>query len=286
MHSVTFELEEAPTSRDRNPAAKQFRWVVLIPIGHVPQIDYSLDDDGALIIARWRSKHLQAGLPTIDELASFVDCPLSDDDKIPISANFFNGLVSSSLELHDICTPNDVQPLFRLGHGGTRLDKIFWVVASSPPYGGTERAFIHFWDDNIRGVVELLLPTGRSMRNSSEHTATMRCRPDYAFLVNNFCPFRGEERSPESTADPKQELADKLAWAYDPAPYVLGEVVEVTSICISHWCFGRLLCDRTLLHSGGDLPSTAGSKSPIRARYRVGRSKTQSRPNQEYLPLD
>ena len=51
----------------------------------------------------------------------------------------------------------------------------------------------------------------------------MLCRPDYAFLVNNLCPFRGEEKAPESNADPKQELADKLAWAYDPAPYVFGE---------------------------------------------------------------
>ncbi|KAI9455621.1 hypothetical protein HD554DRAFT_2178403 [Boletus coccyginus] len=179
-------------------------------------------EDGALIIARWRSKHLQAELPTIDELASFVDHPLSDDEKIPISINYFNGLLSSPLELHDICTPNDVQLLFRPGHGGTLLDKIFWAVATSPPYDGTQRAFISFWDNNIRDIVELLLPTGWSIRNSKEHTATMRCRPDYAFLMNNLCPFRGEEKSPQSTADAKQELADKVAWAYDPAPYVLG----------------------------------------------------------------
>ncbi|KAI9455635.1 hypothetical protein HD554DRAFT_267293 [Boletus coccyginus] len=179
-------------------------------------------EDGALIVARWRSKHLQAELPTIDELASFVDHPLSDDDKIPISINYFNGLLSSPLELHDICTPNDVQLLFRPGHGGTRLDKIFWAVATSPPYDGTQPAFISFWDNNIRDIMELLLPTGRSIRNSKEHTATMRCRPDYAFLMNNLCPFRGEEKSPQSTADAKQELADKVAWAYDPAPYVLG----------------------------------------------------------------
>lgn len=192
-------------------------------IGHVPRIDCL--DDGAPIIARWRSKHIQAGLPTIDELANFVDRPLSDDDKIPISLNFFNALVSSSLERHDVCTPNDIQLLFRVGHGGTLLDRIFWVVAGNPPYDGTEQAFIHFWDENVREVVELLHPTGRSTRNSSKHTATMGCRPDYAFLINKLCLFRGEERSPESTDNPKQELADKLAWAYDPAPYVLGEVV-------------------------------------------------------------
>jgi hypothetical protein len=84
------------------------------------------------------------------------------------------------------------------------------------------------------------------------HTATMRCHPDYAFLVNKLCPFQGVEKSPESTDNPKQELADKLAWAYDLVPYVLGEVVEVTSVWISHRCYDRLLYDRSLPHSGGN----------------------------------
>ena len=85
------------------------------------------------ILARWRSEHVQTELPTIDELTSFVDRPLSDDDKIPISVDFFDGLVSSPWEANDARTPNDLQLLFRVGRGGTLLDRIFWVVAESPP---------------------------------------------------------------------------------------------------------------------------------------------------------
>ena len=159
------------------------------------------------ILARWQSEHVQTELPTIDELTSFVDRPLSDDDKIPISVNIFDGLVSSPWEANDVCTPNDLQLLFRVGHGGTLLDRIFWVVVESPPYGGTDETFIHFWDQNVRLVVELVLPTGRSMRNSSKHTVTMDCRPDYGFLIKKLCAFRGEEESPESTANPKQKFS-------------------------------------------------------------------------------
>ena len=190
------------------------------------------------------------------------------------------------MDQHNVCTLDDIEHLFRVGHSHTQLDRFFWTIMGNPPCGGTEASFHHFWDKNIREVVECLVPTGRSIRNSSEHTVTMTCHPDYAFLIDNLCPFQGEEQSPDSIVDPKQELADKIVWIYDPAPYVLGEVVEVTLICISHCCFDRLLCDRTFCHSGGDLPSTAGSGSPSCAEYCVSKSKPQSRPNQECLPFD
>lgn len=191
----------------------------------MPRLDYL--ENGARIIERWRSKRIKGELPTIAELARVVDNPLSDEDKIPISVNRFEGLVSSSIELQDVCTSDDVQLLFRAGHGDTPLDKLFFAVMDTPPTDGTEAAFIHFWDTNVRTVVELLLPIGRSTRNSSLHTATASLRPDYAFLLNKLCPFRGEEKPPGSTDDPRKELASKLAWAYKPAPYVLGKVVVI-----------------------------------------------------------
>ena len=88
---------------------------------------------------------------------------------------------------------------------GTLLDRIFWAVEGSAPYGETQQDFIHFWDKNVREVVELLLPTGRSMCSSSGYAATVSCRPDCPFLINNLCPFRGGEESPESTANLEQE---------------------------------------------------------------------------------
>ncbi|RHZ83623.1 hypothetical protein Glove_89g98 [Diversispora epigaea] len=46
--------------------------------------------------------------------------------------------------------------------------------------------------------------------------------PDYGFIINHVCLFRGEEKSPTNDKDAKAELQNKLCWVYDPAPYVLG----------------------------------------------------------------
>jgi hypothetical protein len=158
-------------------------------------------------------------------LARIVDLPLPEDEKIPISANRMEGLVTSSIDVENFCTSDDVNVLFRAGYGNTPLDKFFFAAADAPPTYGTEDSFIHFWDKNVRDILELILPQGRSTRNSSQHTATGSLRPDYAFLLNKLCPFRGEEKAPQNDDDPKKELADKLAWAYEPAPYVLGKLI-------------------------------------------------------------
>lgn len=73
-------------------------------------------------------------------------------------------------------------------------------------------------------VLEHLIPAGRSSRSTGS-----LC-PDYAFLLRELCPFRGEEKPPGSREDPKAELSDKLAWAYDPAPYVLGWLMLILKL--------------------------------------------------------
>ena len=35
-------------------------------------------------------------------------------------------------------------------------------------------------------------------------------RPDFAFLLQENCPFRGEEKGPDNPDDPRVELVDKL----------------------------------------------------------------------------
>ena len=67
------------------------------------------------------------------------------------------------------------------------------------------------------------MPSGTSIRDFNRHTDTKKNRPDYGFLKDNVCPFRGEEKHSESREDPKAELSDKLTWIYSPAPYVFGE---------------------------------------------------------------
>ena len=80
-----------------------------------------------------------------------------------------------------------------------------------------------FWDDNIRKLLEHLIPEGKTIRNGNQHTEKRKLRPDFGFLLKKICPFRGEEKGPDNSEDPKAELADKLNWVYDSAPYMLGE---------------------------------------------------------------
>ena len=128
------------------------------------------------------------------------------------------------------CTRANVEALFRSEDAGySALDKIFFIVAEHPPQSETEALFHSFWDSNVRTILELLIPYGRSIRDSSQRTATASLRPDYGFLLRNLCTFRGEEKPPDSNEDPRAELSNKLAWAYDPAPYVFGQLMSTMS---------------------------------------------------------
>jgi hypothetical protein len=174
-----------------------------------------------MIIDRWRNKHAKNALPSLIELERIADSPLSEEEKIPLSPSRFNDLISS-VNLRDICTEDDVRVLFDSRPGGGPLDEVFFTVAKSPPDSGTEDFFISFWDRNIRDILEIVVPAGRSLRNSNFNTATGNLRPDYGFLVDDRCVFRGEEKPPRSTDDPREELVSKLEWVYTPAPFVLG----------------------------------------------------------------
>ena len=74
----------------------------------------------------------------------------------------------------------------------------------------------------------MLLPTGIAIRDSSLHTSAQKMRPDFGFIVNNVCIFRGEEKLPSNIEDPKAELCHKLTWIYSPAPYIFG--VPITGL--------------------------------------------------------
>lgn len=175
------------------------------------------------ILSRW-SKQLER-LPSPTELRGFLDEPLSEDEKVPLKGEDFEQLLSSLP--HDICTKDDVGILFRIcdSDWSPSLRSFFShvIMNFTPPDSGSEASFITLWDDHIRKLLQLLLPTGLSIRDSSFHTSTRKLRPDYGFLLGNVCLFRGEEKSPTSMDDPKAELRDKLTWIYDPAPYIFGE---------------------------------------------------------------
>jgi hypothetical protein len=201
------------------------------------------------ILCRW-SKKSKLSLPSISELPRLLDKPLSHDEKIPLTRIQFDNLLSGLTEVKDICHRDDVERLFRISdsEASEALHLIFYnaAVQPAPPEDGTEASFISFWDDNIRKILELLVPSGKSIRGSSCHTNTQKSRPDYGFLKNNVCSFRGEEKPPESRDDPKAELSYKLTWTYSPAPYVFGEYNYSSIICafllITIFVSCRVLC--------------------------------------------
>ena len=175
----------------------------------------------------WQAKRIKGELPKIDELPRIADLPLLESEKIPVTARQMRDLVSrpSDMVLDDFCSQSDVDLLFRLGAGNILGDKIFVAIFKGPPaLNGTEKLFHSFWDTNIRDILEIVLPRGRSIRHSSRNTETGNLRPNYAYLLKNLALFRGEDKSPSNHEDnPKDELSVKLEWAYRPAPYVLGE---------------------------------------------------------------
>ena len=125
-------------------------------------------------------------------------------------------LVSGTCELEDAAL------LFRANDASTPLDRIFFTVLDDPPEDGNEASLHSFWDDNIRKVLHVLVPNGRSIRNCINDATVRDLRPDYAFIVGTLCVFRGEEAGVGSYIDTKAILARKMEWTYDPAPYVFG----------------------------------------------------------------
>ncbi|GMF09120.1 unnamed protein product [Phytophthora lilii] len=80
--------------------------------------------------------------------------------------------------------------------------------------------------DNLEPCVDFLYQVGRSNR------------PDYLFIVDSVCVFRGEEKAPGEQIDtPRRELFHKLIWSYGDAPYLFGYAAvgyEVRLYAITH----------------------------------------------------
>ena len=182
-----------------------------------------------MVTEKWKSKRLKKSLPSLEELAGFINSPLVPSEKIPITQPMFDSLVSSLYP--GICSQDNVASVFRVVPNSDPNFTLFFQAASNhPPPPGTEYSYVYFWDSNIRAILERLLPAAKILRNSSHHTSTANLRPDLALLLEALCVLRGEEK-PDDTDDPKGELRDKLLWVYDDAPYLLGECLLRASRC-------------------------------------------------------
>jgi hypothetical protein len=166
-----------------------------------------------------------------------------------------------------MCSKRDLDTLFMIGVEVPALSIIFTAASRPPPSNGTECAFVSFWDDNIRKIIELLIPNGTSIRNDNQHTETRNLRPSFGFLLGTACPLRGEEKGPGEVADPRAELVDKLkadefGWVYNPAPFMLGKCLRcyilISTIFIGYYCRGSEMTLCAIL-----VPDTPRSKARI-----------------------
>jgi hypothetical protein len=171
-----------------------------------------------------RAKKTRTQLPPLRDLFAILDRPLDEAERVTISNEAYDDLITPLHERDDTCKEEDVAILFKRGDIDvlSPLSNLYAVVVESPGATGTEEYYRGFWDKNIKDVVELVSQHGKSFRSNNRNTETKRMRPDFGLLIQDVCVFRGEEKGPENPEDPRAELVDKLTWVYDPAEYMLG----------------------------------------------------------------
>jgi hypothetical protein len=175
-------------------------------------------------VARWSQPIAATSLQT---LGTYLQQPLIEEEKIPISQNQFNKLcVPYSIESpRNALSAEQLSTLFRVSADERARDAYqvcLTAIRLVSPAEGTEDLFHSTWDINISHILHFILSDAKPIRNSNQNTSTALKRPDYGLLVKNHCVLRGEEKGSDSIGDPKQELANKLIWTYSPLPYILG----------------------------------------------------------------
>ncbi|KAI5988126.1 hypothetical protein EDC04DRAFT_2614620 [Pisolithus marmoratus] len=195
-------------------------------------------------------------LPAIHELRDILVTPLVSSEKIPISEKMFMELVSDSS--HDRCSPNDLSSLFRIGEPQLSFAMVYAVIVVPAYARGTEANLVSFWDGNIRGLLKLMIPRGRSFRDTHR-------RPDFRFVVDGSCVFQGsEEGEPHNPEDPGKTSSNNFIWPHgSAAPYVLGYYCRGSemTVCSAH-CAPNANAKREAAsprHNQGQLGAQKGS---------------------------
>ncbi|THU96248.1 hypothetical protein K435DRAFT_839132 [Dendrothele bispora CBS 962.96] len=164
------------------------------------------------VLRRWRDKHRGSPIPNITELRTRMDTPLLENEKIPLSQTRLDELlVTAPNESRDFLILEQANTLFRSSDSeyAGLLERISLTAASTspPPSDGTKESYHVFWDENIRKVIQI------------------------GFVLDNRCPFRGEEKDPmNDDEDPRAELERKLDWDYGSVPYLLGYYCNGTEL--------------------------------------------------------
>ncbi|GMF14494.1 unnamed protein product [Phytophthora lilii] len=89
--------------------------------------------------------------------------------------------------------------------------------------GQTKNSYILAWDLAFRCVLDVIFSQARIDRDSCNGSSTGTPRPDFLFMLDGVCVFRGEEKSPDvNISVPTEELRSNLVWGYGDVPYVFG----------------------------------------------------------------
>lgn len=191
-----------------------------------------LDTVDLALVWKTNRRRAEMDVPLVEDLRKLVQLPLNELEKTPLTDSMFESLVGKLA--HGGCSMDDARSLFKIGDFDADYLDIYQAAFKPPPNnGGTEYSFVHFWDTNIRDILLTALPDGRAIRNNNLFTSTRLHRPDFAFMLNQICVFRGEEKGPDVLKDPEVELTQKLVWIYNPAPYILAYYCVGTSMTLT-----------------------------------------------------
>ncbi|CAK4651499.1 unnamed protein product [Aphanomyces euteiches] len=189
--------------------------------GQAQQIS-SIDDDDwtSEWLSEFRKSQIEPqDLPSLGKLAEFTESELQV--KIPIQ----DRLRGQWLAKMDVPNPGLINKLFRIDNEKpclTLVNDVIRRVVKPVKTGTSEASFIGLWGDLICQVLDFVID-GLSDRDTSRGSSTGLNRPDFIFIVDSVCVFRGEEKAPGFPIEnPKQKLVTKLDWTYGKVPYLLG----------------------------------------------------------------
>eukprot|EP00027_Filamoeba_sp_ATCC50430_P010109 CAMPEP_0168543294 /NCGR_PEP_ID=MMETSP0413-20121227/1807_1 /TAXON_ID=136452 /ORGANISM="Filamoeba nolandi, Strain NC-AS-23-1" /LENGTH=572 /DNA_ID=CAMNT_0008573233 /DNA_START=50 /DNA_END=1768 /DNA_ORIENTATION=- len=157
-------------------------------------------------------------VPPLADLAKFLHTSLPK--KIPLKEQTFSNW-AQRVSVPDV-TMETVFERSTHVHCENLISFLETSLIAMPPRGPTEDSWHAFWDTIITFPLLKFCPSLKYTRNSNRGTSTSSKRPDLVCTVNGLAVFRSEEKGPDSTADPAEELQDKLHWNYQGLPYVLG----------------------------------------------------------------
>ncbi|KAL3672715.1 hypothetical protein V7S43_002008 [Phytophthora oleae] len=161
-------------------------------------------------------------LPPVASLKEFVKQALPV--KIPMESKVLTSW-SFYLNNHDqdqLFTTDDVASCEKIE---TKVKNMLDPLRS----GDTASSFIWFWDTMIRSLLGFLFVFADYGRNTCENSSTERKLPDFVFLLNDVCVFRGEEEEPRvNITSPRDEMCENLVWMYGSVPYVFAYAASAT----------------------------------------------------------